>query len=879
MNKKKVVIGILAHVDAGKTTLAENMLYESGVIRTVGRVDNRDTFLDTHVVERERGITVFSKQAVLELGEYQVMLLDTPGHADFSPEMERTLRVLDYAVLVISATDGVQGHVLTLWRLLEEYKVPTFIFINKMDQERVSKSEIIEVLKKRLDTNCVSFDSALSRESIMEEVSMVKEEYLEYFLANDCITDKMICDAVQKRQLFPCYLGSALKQEGVKEFMQGLAQYVDLPKYTDDFGAIVFKISRDDKGARLTHLKITGGSLKVKQVVTYQVGALESEEKVDQIRIYNGNSYEVVQVIEAGGICAVTGLDNLKIGQGIGKEAGWEQSLIEPVLNYNIVLPIGVNVYDFYLKLKKIEEEEPHLKTLWKESDAEVNVKVMGKIQLEILKREIWERYQIDVGFGEERITYKETIVDQVIGIGHFEPLRHYAEVHLLLEPGKRGSGIEVAAQCSEEVLGKNWQHLIQCHILEKAHKGVLIGEEITDVKVTVVAGKAHLKHTEGGDFRQATYRAIRQGLMQSESVILEPVYQFEIEAPVELTGRILTDIQRMKGRSDDPIIEKDLVRIKGVAPVATMRFYHQEVASFSKGFGRISCILAGYEECHNQEEIITQFDYHPERDSENPVDSIFCSHGAGYNVSWNEVREHAHVEYQLKELVDLDDANDGFIRTAEQELWIDEEEIDEIMNRTFLANKKNSSKYKKKKVIHSLGNSSNRSSRTIEKNREKYLLVDGYNIIFAWEELKELAKSNIDSARDKLMDLLSDYRGYYQTNLIVVFDGYKVKGNLGSAYQYHNIYVIYTKEAETADTYIERTVQRIGKEYDVTVATSDAMEQMIIMGQGAKRMSARNLYEEIHRVKKESQEEYKMNKDKEKMNVLGEYFDTFIEK
>ncbi len=873
MDKKKIVVGILAHVDAGKTTLAENILFETGAIRTVGRVDNRDTFLDTHEIERERGITVFSKQAVLQIGEYQITLLDTPGHIDFSTEMERTLRVMDYAILVISATDGVQSHVQTLWRLLKAYCIPVFIFVNKMDQNRIGKEEVIKQLKERLGEGCISFDTSSETVETLEEISLLDENYLEYFLEHNELKTEMISKAIQKRKLFPCFFGSALKRDGVKVFIEGVAKYVELPKAKEAFGAVVFKVSRDERGGRLTHIKITGGRLTVKQVINHQSGGEDYEEKVDQIRIYNGNSYEMVKELEAGGVCAVTGLEHTWIGEGLGKEDDWEMSLIEPVLNYNIILPADVNIYEFYLKLKKLEEEEPHLKTLWKEREFKINVKVMGEIQLEILKREIFDRYQVEVEFGEEKITYKESIADTVVGIGHFEPLRHYAEVHLLIEPGERGSGIKVGTNCSEEILGKNWQHLIMHHIQEKNHKGALLGEVLTDVEITVVAGKSHLKHTEGGDFRQATYRAIRQGVMQAEGMILEPVYRFEIEVPTELTGRVLTDIQRMKGRFDDPIIEGESVCIKGVAPVATMRFYHREVVSFSKGFGRLNCVLAGYEKCHNPEGIIKQYGYNPEEDIENPADSIFCANGAGYNVNWKEVRNCAHVEYKIEGELELPQEYLGGENFLEDELWIDEEEIEEIMMRTFASNKKTTRKYIKKKTIQAISPSYSTSKRVVEKTKkDKYLLVDGYNIIFAWDELKELAKINIDAARDRLIDMMSDYRGYNQTNLIIVFDGYKVKGNLGSVYQYHNIHVIYTKEAETADTYIERTVQKIGRDNDVTVATSDAMEQMIIMGQGAKRLSANNLWEELQRLKKEAKEVYDKNMKKEKMNILGDY-------
>lgn len=853
--KQHICIGLLAHVDAGKTTLAESLLYHTGAIRKMGRVDHQNAFLDTYELERARGITIFSKQAGFTLGDREVVLLDTPGHVDFSAEMERTLQILDYAVLIIGGTDGVQGHVETLWRLLRQYKIPVFLFINKMDQDGANLAEILKELQGRLDEKCIDFTASQPQEEFMENLAMCDETVLETYLEEGEISEKQIRELIARRKVFPCYFGSALKSQGIQEFLEGLKTYTKVPDYPDTFGAKVYKISRDEKGSRLTHMKITGGSLKVKQVLSGE----DWEEKADQIRIYSGAGFEAVKEVPAGAVCAVTGLTRTHAGQGLGIEQTSGEPLLIPVLNYEIQLPEECDVHQMFLKLRQLEEEEPELHIVWNPQLNEIHAQVMGEVQIEILKNMIQERFGISVEFGSGNIVYKETIEEPVEGTGHFEPLRHYAEVHLLLEPGEPGSGLEFAVSCSEDMLDKNWQRLILTHLEEKAHKGVLTGSDITDMKITLVAGKAHLKHTEGGDFRQATYRAVRQGLRKARSVLLEPVYEYRLEVPSDMVGRAMTDIQKMYGTFQGPEIEGEMSVLTGVAPVVTMGGYQSEVTAYTRGRGRLSCTLKGYQPCHNAEEVIEAAGYEPDADMENPTGSVFCAHGAGFVVNWDEVDTYAHIQTELG----LEETEQETVLQTQlaqpyksfDEIRLDQEELEEIFTRTYgpIRRERNALQKTSRTVT---APASPRKAKPKEPEKE-YLLVDGYNIIFAWEDLNELAKVNIEGARNKLMDILCNYQGYKKCTLILVFDAYKVEGGQGSVQKYHNIHVVYTKEAETADQYIEKTVHEIGKKYHVTVATSDALEQVIILGQGADRLSARNLREEIQRMKEEIREDY----------------------
>ena len=831
MNIKQLVVGILAHVDAGKTTLAESILYKSGSIRKPGRVDHGDAFLDTFALERSRGITIFSKQARFALKNLDVTLLDTPGHVDFSAEMERTLQVLDYAILVISGADGVQGHVKTLWRLLKQYHIPVFLFINKMDQNGTDRQKLLEDLEQKLDERCVDF--GVTGDEFYDALAMCDEYLMESYLEEGMIEDTDIADAIKKRHVFPCFFGSALKMEGVEELLRGMETYAQCPVYREAFGARVYKISRDDQGNRLTHLKVTGGVLKVKM-------PLETGEKVDQIRIYSGAGFQTAQEVTAGGICAVTGLLNTRSGDGLGETGVGMEPVLEPVLTYQIELPEGTNVHDMFLKLKQLEEEEPELQIVWDDHSGEIHAKVMGEIQIEILKSVIADRFHVDVHFGTGSIVYKETIENTVEGVGHYEPLRHYAEVQLILEPGERGSGLVFDTLCSEDLLDRNWQRLILTHLYEKKHRGVLTGSEITDMKISLVSGRAHTKHTEGGDFRQSTYRAVRQGLRQAKSVLLEPVYDFSLEIPSDKVGRAMTDIQNMKGLFEAPSMEGDMAVITGTAPVVNMREYASEVLAYTKGMGHLTCALKGYEPCHNADEVISNMAYDPEADLDNPTGSVFCSHGAGFVVPWDEVHEHMHLESYLKKAMisEVEEILPVNPRPAASLGFSEDKELQQIFEKTYGS--------VKRREWHAPTVTRTNEQKPEKKPQESYLLVDGYNIIFAWDELNDLAQVNITSARNALMDILSNYQGYRKDTLILVFDAYKVQGNPGQVYKYHNIYVVYTKEAETADQYIEKTVHRMNRKYDVTVATSDALEQVIILGQGAKRLSAQGLKDEV---------------------------------
>lgn len=871
---ENIVMGILAHVDAGKTTLSEGMLYLSGTVRKLGRVDHKDAFLDTYSLERDRGITIFSKQAVFSLGNRRINLLDTPGHVDFSAEMERTLQVLDYAVLVISGADGVQGHTETLWKLLKLYEIPTFIFINKMDQPGTDRESLLTELKERLDEGCIVFGKGKNVESL-EEIAMTDEAVLDYFMEHETVRNEDICRLIRERKIFPCYFGSALKLDGVQELLAGFEEYMKPFDGKKEFGARVFKISRDDKGERLTFLKVTGGKLVVKMPIN-------KEEKINQIRIYSGAKYESVNEVEAGGVCAVTGLSSSYIGQGLGVEKGTAAPFLEPVLTYQMILPEGADTTKVLRELKQLEEEEPLLNIVWNPTLEEIHVQLMGEVQTEILKTMIAERFHLDVEFGTGKIVYKETIKSPVVGVGHYEPLRHYAEVHLKMEPLEAGSGLVFDTDCSEDVLDRNWQRLILTHLQEREHPGVLTGAPITDMKITIVAGRAHLKHTEGGDFRQATYRAVRQGLKSAESVLLEPWYSFVLEVPSEQVGRAMSDIGQMNGSFEGPEAEdkQGMVRLTGTAPASEMRDYQREVWAYTKGRGRITLTLKGYEPCHNAEEVIEEIGYDSERDVDNPTGSVFCAHGAGFLVKWDEVPEYMHIKedflaekpgIEQDEVMAVQMGNHCNYSGGYSSSYDDDPELLTIMEREFGSKQKERdrySSYRKQTVSTPV-----RHTTVIKENEPKkeYLLVDGYNIIFAWEELNELAKASIDAARNKLMDILSNYQGFIGCTLILVFDAYKVKGNQGEVQKYHNIYVVYTKEAETADQYIEKTTHEIGRKYKVTVATSDALEQVIVMGQGAYRISARDFYEEVERTEKKIREINERERG-EKRNYLLDY-------
>jgi small GTP-binding protein len=847
MKDNKLSIGILAHVDAGKTTLSEILLYLTGKIRKIGRVDHQDTFLDTFSLEKERGITIFSKQAVFSLGDIEVTLLDTPGHIDFSSEMERTLQVLDYAVLVINGMDGIQAHTLTLWKLLGRYHVPTFLFANKMDQIGTNQDKLLRQLQERFSEECLDFGNASSWSQNIENMAMSDEHAMEKYLEEATLDTEDIQGLITRRKIFPVYFGSALKNMGVETFLSGLATYMEEKKYPDIFGARIYKISRDEQGNRLTHLKITGGSLRVKDVF--------DDEKVDQIRIYSGNQYELVHTIGPGSICTVTGLTKSQAGQGLGFEEHTYRPYIEPVLNYRIELPQECNVAKMLDDLKKLEEEEPHLNIVWNEELSEIHAQVMGEIEIEILRSLILERFGVEVHFDSGNLVYKESIKSPVIGVGHFEPLRHYAEVHLLLEPGDRGSGMEYATDCNEDDLDRNWQRLVLTHLKEREHIGVLTGSEITDMKITLIAGRGHLKHTEGGDFRQATYRALRQGLMKAETLLLEPVYAFRIELPKEFLGRALSDIERMYGRYQDPEFEGDWAILEGVAPVKTMMNYQIEVLSYTKGTGRCLFSLEGYEPCHNTDEVIEEKAYDPENDPRERSGSVFCKKGAGFYVPWDQVESFMHIDtggYLQKKVKEEFKSSPIQPVSSMSNRDISNDEVEQILRQTYGEQKRNRTS-KEAKVVY--GKKKKTESSEYEHKpavaKDQYLLVDGYNIIFAWKNLKETAKHSLESSRIQLLDILTNYQSQKSEKIIVVFDAYRVAGNPGSISKYHQIDVVYTKEAETADQYIERFVEKIRPDYEVTVATSDVLEQVIIMGKGAKRLSAGHFKEEVDRVQK----------------------------
>ena len=845
---RKLVIGILAHVDAGKTTLSEGMLYTCGTLKRLGRVDHQDAFLDTEALERERGITIFSKQAVLPLPSVEVTLLDTPGHVDFSSEMERTLQVLDCAILVISGTDGVQGHTRTLWRLLERYHIPTLLFVNKMDLAGADRAVLMAELQ-RLDSGCVDFGQ--EGPGLQESVAMCDEGTLERYLERGQVEPEEIRALVEGRRLFPCWFGSALKLEGVAEFLEGVEQYAPRKCCPPQFGARVYKVARDAQGVRLTYLKITGGSLRVKTPLTGGEGEMRWEEKADQIRIYSGAKYRAVEEAEAGTVCAVTGLSRTRPGEGLGFEAAGQPPVLEPVLTYRLELPEGCDPHAALRQLRELEEEDPQLHILWDERLREIHIQLMGEVQLEILRQVIAQRFGVEVSFGAGSIVYRETIAAPVEGVGHFEPLRHYAEVHLLLEPGERGSGLRVGTACSTDQLDLNWQRLILTHLLEREHLGVLTGSPITDLRITLVAGRAHEKHTEGGDFRQATYRAVRQGLMQAESILLEPWYDFRLELPPEQVGRALSDLQRMGGQAGTPETAGALSVLTGSAPVAGLRDYGREVAAYTRGRGRLSCTAGGYAPCHNAGEVVAALGYDPERDVDNPADSVFCAHGAGYNVKWSEVKAHAHVDSGLRlgaeppppeEATPVRPRSVSYAASLEQD-----KELQAIFERTYGKVERGAFRPQPKPARTSLDD--RKYSIQAQKKGPEYLLADGYNLIFAWEELKAVARDNLDAARQMLMEVLSNYQGFKQNIVILVFDAYRVPRSVQDVTKYHNIYVVYTKEAETADTYIERATYEIGRHHRVRVATSDGAEQLIILGHGALRLSASAFKTEVEQV------------------------------
>lgn len=898
---KYINTGLLAHVDSGKTTLSEALLYLSGSIRKMGRVDNRDAFLDTFDLERERGITIFSKQAVMQLDNgMTVNLLDTPGHVDFSAEMERTLQVLDYAILVISGADGVQGHTETLWHLLEKYEVPTFLFINKMDQAGTDADRLMEELKHRLSDGCMDFSFATSAQerlqdgAFLENAAMCDEKLLEVYLETGTLATEDIAEAVLRRSLFPCFFGSALKLMGVERFIKGFSEYVKCSEYPEEFGAKVYKIARDEQGNRLTYLKLTGGKLSVREMVSGQKKGSYAEEedsqwkeKVNQIRIYSGAKYETADEAVAGMVCAVTGLSETYPGQGLGIEMESDMPVLEPVLNYQILLPEDCDVHKMLKSLRQLEEEEPLLHIVWNETLGEIHAQLMGAVQIEVLKRLIEERFNVRVEFGTGNIVYKETIANIVEGVGHFEPLRHYAEVHLLMEPGDPGSGLQFVADCSEDVLDRNWQRLILTHLEEREHKGVLVGAPITDMRITLVSGKAHQKHTEGGDFRQATYRAVRQGLMQAESILLEPYFEYRLEVPSDMIGRAMSDIQKMSGEFEPPVQEGETAVLTGSVPVANMQDYQTELISYTKGRGRLFCTLKGYFPCHNTEMIVEASGYDPERDLENPTGSVFCAHGAGFVVKWDEVRNYMHLGSILKKEEPEEETEEqvytsAAVRRASVLSALTPEEEAELERMAEASRQKREQarkkySYRKEFVGKSAADtSSDGKTSYYKKPKEKlkeYLLVDGYNIIFAWEELRELAEINIDGARGRLQDILSNYQGVKKCSLILVFDAYKLEGFPGEVQKYHNIHVVYTKEAETADQYIEKVAHEIGRKYDVTVATSDGTEQVIIRGQGCRLLSAKELKTEVELAQKELREEY-IGKAGSTKNYLFNYLD-----
>ncbi len=839
---KRLAIGILAHVDAGKTTLSEGMLYLTGKIKKLGRVDHRNTYLDTHDLERARGITIFSKQAILQAGDMEITLLDTPGHIDFSPEAERVLQVLDYAILVISGTDGVQAHTETLWALLRRYRVPVFLFVTKMDVNGADRAAVMADLRSRLDGGCVDFSPAPPAVRDEEAIAMLDEAALDRYMESGAVPRDDIVRMIRERKLFPCFFGSGLKLDGVEAFLSALDRYTAASAYPAPFGARVYKIARDGTGNRLTYLKVTGGSLSVRAPMRYLPlhGQEPVEEKISQIRLYSGIKFDAADTVQAGQVCAVTGLSQTWPGQGLGAEPDGDEPFLTPVMGYRIVLPPDCDARVMLPKLKQLEEEEPQLHILWQERLGQIHVQLMGAVQIEVLKSLIRSRFDVDVDIDAGQVLYRETIAGPVEGVGHFEPLKHYAEVHLLLEPGPPGSGIVLDTACSEDVLDRNWQRLILTHLEEKRHLGVLTGSPLTDVKITLLTGRAHVKHTEGGDFRQATYRAVRQGLMQAQSVLLEPCYAFRLEVPAAQIGRAISDIRSMGGTHDSPVAAEDRMILTGTAPVSSMGDYMAQVAAYTGGRGRLACHANGYRPCHNAQAVIEAMGYDPEADLENTPDSVFCAHGGGFPVKWDKVREYMHLESGLKDPPQPPE-DDTAPRLRRENLNIDEKELAAIMEREF-------GPIRRKQYAAPQVNSAPGIQFQARKTRE-HIIVDGYNVIFAWPELKALAAKGLGLARTRLLDMLANYQGYTQCDMIAVFDAYKVPGGQGSRENQGNVHIAYTKENETADMYIERLVNDIGKNETVRVVTSDRLIRLGALRSGVLRTSSSEFKAELDRV------------------------------
>lgn len=846
---RSIVLGVLAHVDSGKTTLSEAMLYRAGVIRKLGRVDHRDAFLDTDALERARGITIFSKQALLDAGQTHITLLDTPGHVDFSAEAERTLQVLDYAVLVISGPGGVQSHTETLWQLLRRYRIPTFVFVNKMDLPGPTRAELLEQLNRRLGEGFVDFGADPAARD--EALALCDERLMDAWLEQGALEDGQILPAIARRHVFPCWFGSALRLDGVGPLLEGLDRFTRPAPALSAFGAAVFKVSQDEQGARLTWLRVTGGELKVKDLLSGEGPEGPWAEKANQLRLYSGTKYTLAERVGPGQVCAVTGLTQCRPGQGLGAQRDSKPPALEPVLSYQVLLPEGADAHAALDKLRRLEQEDPQLHVVWNETLGQIHLQLMGEIQLEVLRTLLAQRFGLEVSFGPGGILYKETITEPIEGVGHYEPLRHYAEVHLKLEPLPPGSGMQYAADCREEVLDKNWQRLVLTHLEEKQHLGVLTGAPLTDMKITLIAGKAHLKHTEGGDFRQATYRAVRQGLMMGKSQLLEPWYSFRLEVPAENIGRAITDIQRREGTFDPPETGLETAVLTGTAPVATLRDYPVELAGYTHGRGRISLTPVGYRPCHNAAQVIAESGYQPQHDLDNPADSVFCAHGAGFVVSWADVRSHMHVDSgwgKSQRPADAAPAPSPRRAAAYRATLEEDAELMKIFERTYGPIKRDPlAAFRPVKKTERPDFAA--QSWTIA---PEYLLVDGYNLIFAWEELSALAKQSLDAARTRLADILCNYQGYKKCVVILVFDAYRVPGSPGAIEQYHNIHIVYTKEAETADMYIERVTHEIGKQRRVRVVTSDGAEQIIILGHGALRVSSRLFQQEVEEVERE---------------------------
>ena len=861
---KRITIGILAHVDAGKTTLSEGILYNCGEIRNLGRVDNQNTFLDTDEMERRRGITIFSKQAVINLDKSYVTLLDTPGHVDFSAETERTLNVLDYAILVISAVDGVQSHTKTLWELLKKHSIPTFVFINKMDLSGADKNAVISELNTELNPGFVDFCDS-NTDNMHENIAMCDEDIMASYLENGNIKEEMISASIFKCNIFPCFNGSALKMEGVKEFISAIDNLTCKKPSPDEFGAKIYKISHDEKGRRLSFLKVTGGVLKVKNTIETKPG---HSEKINEIRIYSGEKYKNADEIYPGMVCAVTGLDNSYVGQGLGFEANSAKLTLEPIFSYRVVLSQGTDSLVALKKFKELEQEETQLNVLWDEHHKEIHIRIMGEIQLEILKQLILKRFDMSVEFEEGRILYKETIQNVAEGVGHYEPLRHYAEVHLLLEPLPRGSGLQFQTDCPEEILASNWQRLVLTHLMEKKHIGILTGSPITDMRITLKSGRAYLEHTDGGDFRQATYRAVRHGLHMAQNILLEPYYSFELVVPCENIGRAMTDLDIMGATFSMPETRGDMSRISGRVAAEAIRNYQKEIIEYTHGVGKLGCKFCGYDVCKNQEEIINNINYDAEGDIENTADSVFCSHGAGFNVKWNEVTEHMHMESILKQRKTQSDISSVSVSRIKKGSDVSDDVLMGIFERTYGKISERNPNYIMKTPKSIPVNDVNKTYKKQEKNQTEYLLIDGYNVIFGWDELKEIARDNLEAARNKLIEKISTYKLFKKYEIILVFDAYKVRGNRGETEKIDGITIVYTKEAQTADSYIEMATKDLIKNYKVTVATSDGLEQLIIFGTGALRMPVRILQKECEDI------EYNIRQMLESYNISAENAD-----